>query len=329
MRTSTVAKSLLAVLALPAVAAAGEQEARKRFQEEIKKVYNYLPSEVEQSVRDSKVAEMDGFWNFVKSDLDTNLPLLREALRDKDQNIYFCFDGSALLFELSKTPEDLQVIVAAFSRSRIEDVGPKGYFYFLHTICGHDVDVFPVVSNILDHADFHLFVPQHAMRLDQADAVVLCLMRQDERRWVPALARRLGTEKETTAKQTIVLCLGLAVDAEAQAALRKFAETPGVDPEAKDVVGALLEPAKDKLPERKTTSTRKKLEEFLASCEEKGRVPYEDEPLMQDAPYLVVKRDEASIRTARRKAAKRVSDEAMADIRYLTLLLQCATTSKE
>jgi hypothetical protein len=318
-----------ATLVLTAVLVAGEEEASKRFQEELRRVYDYLPAEVEQSVRDRKVKEMDAFWKFVASDLDTNLPLLREALRDPEQNVYFCFDGAALLFEHSKAPDDLKLVVEAFGRSRIEDVGEKGYFYFLHTICGHDVEVAPALARILDHPEFHVLVPQHSMRLEQADCVIFCLMRQDVRQWIPALAKRLETEKDRTAMHTIVVCLGLAVDRDAEAALRKFGETLEEDEETKRVVEMLLEPSKEKLPERKPTSSREEVEAFLLSSEEKGRVPWDDEATMRDAPYLVVRKDEARIRDARRKAAARVSDEAMEDIRYLTMLLRCAVTSKE
>ena len=40
-------RAAVIVLAFAGVLAAGEDKARKRFQEELTKVYNYLPAEVE------------------------------------------------------------------------------------------------------------------------------------------------------------------------------------------------------------------------------------------------------------------------------------------
>jgi hypothetical protein len=318
------------LLALAVVLSAGEEQARKRFYDELEKTYDYLPADVDQSVRDEGVRKMERFFAFVASDLETYLPLVREALRDKKQNAYFYFDGSALLIEHSQTKSDYELAVNAISRCRLEDVGRKGYFYFTHKICKQDVDAYPIVVKMLEDPKFGFYLVQHALRVEQPDAVILCLLCQGEERWCARLAARLDQEKDMTATCTILFCLSTAMTKEARAALRRFTERENLDPDLKDYATSLLRGMeKSDLPPREVTWKREEFEVFLKEFEAEGSMPDVERTRMLDGFYLVRKKDEPRIRAARRKAARRVSDEALLELRYLTKLLSCAVLAKE
>lgn len=322
-------RTAILVLAASGVLGAGEPTSREKFLKELGKVYNYLPADVEQSVRDAKSKEMDDFWTFVASDLDTYMPLLREALKDEKQNLFFCFDGSALLLEHSKTKADGELAVEAASRCRMTDISAEGYFYFCHRLCKLDVDAYPVVAKILEEPKFTFYVVQHALKVGQKDALLLCIACMGEERWVARFVERLKVEKDPTATRSILFSLGFAATAEADTALKVFSARKDVPDDQKALADALLVKSKPNLPTRKVASKREDLDRFLKKCEEDGRVPYDTPDLEDDAKALVRKKDEASIRAARRKVARRVSDEALEELEYLTELLRCAIASKE
>ena len=58
----------LLIVALPLIAVAQTKESCANFQTLIKTTYNFRPSKLSDSERDSKVAAMDKVWNMAKTD---------------------------------------------------------------------------------------------------------------------------------------------------------------------------------------------------------------------------------------------------------------------
>jgi hypothetical protein len=298
----------------------------QRFRKEMDSVYDYLPFDVTQEVRNAKVAEMDRFWAFVESDLKTYLPLLRDALRDEKSNRYFLYDGSGLLAKHASGPEDWQLAADATARCRMKDVG-KGYFWFCHTLAKSSANAVPAILQMLDDPKCGVYVPQHSLTLEQKDCVRLCVLASGEDKWVAPLVARLRAEKDATAVATVTSCLADAVTAEADAAVRGLAENAAADPAARAAaragVARLAAPA---AVSGTAKLTRDEFVAWLAKADAAGRLPMDAMlPAKQlDARLLVDGADVAVLRSLRRKTACRVSDEALGEIDFLTELLRRA-----
>lgn len=312
--------------AAPHAAADDDAEARARFRKEMDSVYDYLPADVTQQVRDSKVAQMDRFWAFVAADKKTYLPLLREALRDEKSNRYFLYDGAGLLVEHSKEAADVQLACDAAARCRLKDVG-KGYFYFCHHLLCLGGDAIPAVMQMLEDPSYKVIVAKHALRLQQSDCVRLCALLADEKLWVDRFAARVRTEKDSTARTTLLRCLADAVTPEASAALNAIAADKTLDPA---IVQAATSAVTWMIPpeplSRAATTSREEFAKWLAAADAGGRIPQDDSAasMMRDAPVLVTASDLPAIRSLRRKTARRISDEALEEIRMLTSLMRRA-----
>jgi len=324
-------RTIAALLVLAVVAVAKDPDAaRAKFLAELHNTYNYLPADVTKEVREQKLEEMKSFFKFFGPDAKTYLPYLREALRAKDANPWFCFDGAGLLVTHSKTTADYRLAVASIRRCRLKDISHRGYFSFTHMLSRKpDVDTYPIIQKMLEDPKFGYYLPRHSMRLGQRDAVALCLMCQDTTSWVKPLAARLATEKDVVALQTIVFALVLAVDPVADKALAAFRDNKEAPAEARAFARQMADVpgTRSKLPKHEAQSTRADVLAMLGHCAENGRLPYDDDSLMQDALYVLRKEDAGAVRAARRRLAGRVSDESLYEAGYLTMLLRSAVSA--
>jgi hypothetical protein len=328
-------RAILAFLAaaaafVPSSSQAGpdDAEARARFKKGMDAVYDYLPYDVTQAVRDAKVPKMAAFWKFVNGDLETYRPLLREALRDEKANRYFLYDGAGLLVDKSKDPADLQLAADATARCRLKDVG-RGYFYFCHTLMRQGADAVPAVLQMLGDKDYSVDVPKHSLRLSQSDCVRLCLLLQDEARWVAPLVKRLATEKDPVAFATIARCLSDAETPEATEALDVTSKDEHLERSLRDVAGEALFKCTvvTKLwPGARAGKSREAFEGWLFGADAAGRLPKDamTDGSREDARILVRAADRPVLRSLRRKTAVRISDEALGEIDLLTELLHRA-----
>jgi hypothetical protein len=321
-------------LLLAAASALAEEPvpARERFLKELTSVYDYLPYDVAPEVRKAKVAEMDRFWAFVASDLDVYLPLLRDELRNEKQNQYFFFDGSGLLVEHAKDDADWQLAADATARCRRKDVGDKGFFHFLHHLAAHGADVTAATMQMLDEPQFSVVVPQHAMTLRQADCLRLCVLQMDEERWVGPLVKRLAGEKQPAAARSLLRCLADAATPAGDAAIRSAATDAALDAAAREAAAKLAPSCNPPpAPAVGTKCTREQFEWMLSAFESDGKVKTrnaEDDKVLMALQYdafgLVRAEDVPRVRAARRRAARRISDEGLVDLTFLTRLIRRA-----
>ena len=87
----------------------------------VEALYDFHPSKLTDAERTKKSAEMDYFWIEMKGDSDKTLPLVRVELRDAPRGSFFLMDGSELLLELSKTPEDKKLVADSLARTDLRD----------------------------------------------------------------------------------------------------------------------------------------------------------------------------------------------------------------
>jgi len=305
---------------------------KEHFENRIKEIYNFYPSEVSFEVIEEKSRAMDDFWNLCKSSKRKYLPLLREKLKQEGNNRFFYFDGSSLLLTLSTSKEDMEIAAQAISKSNLKDIQPEPYFHMVHFLAANQMDVYPAIENILNAPNFKIFVPQHFLTLGQDYSVLYCLLPMNEILYLDRLIQRLNIEKNTESIKTILQAIAFTVTEKGQNAIKKYADTTK-DPELlKSSQYYLKLENKKALPEINILSKRKHFDDFLNDLIKRNyeSKKYYFETYMIEGPYLVRKEDYHKIKQARKTIARRkVSDENLKDIQYLTELLQYAFTSED
>lgn len=278
--------SLLAAAAAQSISTQAEMHAR------VQSLYNFSPSKVTSEQRESKSAEMDGFWNEVKGRKDVELPLLRNELRDDTNSSFFFADGSGLLLSLSQSPNDQKLVAACLVQVDFDDFQSRQYLYEVHSLATKGIDVTPAALHMLDDPKFEVYLPEHgAYRLDQAACLLEALLPLPENVWLPAAMRRLKSERDETALKSLLLLLYYAQTDEADAELRSIAENAATPAAERDFAKKALKHERDlglgKRPSRET---------------------------------------EIKVREERRKRMFGVSDEAMDDLEDLTVKIAQART---
>jgi hypothetical protein len=222
----------------------------------IQALYNFSPSKVSAEQRTSKSAEMDTFWNEVKSHKDIDLPMLRRELEDPANPSFFFADGSGLLSTLSDAPDDQKLVVACLARVNFADFQSRQYLYQVHHLATLGVDVTPAALHILDDPKFEAYLPEHAYRMDQSACLLESLLPLPESVWLPSAMRRVKAEHEETALRSLLLLLYYAQTAESDDYLRSFAADPNKLKAARDFTLTLLKHERDlgigKEPSRET-----------------------------------------------------------------------------
>ncbi len=301
------------------------------FTKMIKDIYNFKPSNVSDAVRKTKAGEMDRLWSLVESNKGTYLPLLRKELQAQDHNRFFYFDGSMLLLKHSSKKDDLEIAAGAIGKSDLDDIKGYDYFQAVHGIACMNVDVYPAIDNMLNTPDFSMFVTDHFLKLGQNYSVLYCLLCMEEGVYMDRLIQRLKVEKKPETVKTIIMAIAYTVTDRGQKAIANYAESckdRGLKEYAKTY--SVLE-SKKKLPKKDIKSQRKYFHTFLNDFvnREYHSKEYAFGEYAKDAYYLVKKEDYSKIKALRKAQAQRVSDEALGEIDFLTMLLQYSFTSED
>ncbi|HOD16374.1 MAG TPA: hypothetical protein PLA65_02830 [Spirochaetota bacterium] len=299
------------------------------FGKMIKDIYNFAPSKVSDEVRKAKAGEMDKLWDLVGSNKGIYLPLLRKELQAPDNNPFFYFDGSMLLLKHSTRKDDCETAAGAIARSDLDDIQGYNYFQVVHGLACMNVDVYPAVDTMLNSPDLKVFVADHVLTLGQNYSVLYCLLCMDEGVYMDRLIRRLKTEKHPETVKTIIMAIAYTVTDRGQKAIADYMESCR-NRELKEYAKtySVLE-TKKKLPEKEVKSKRKFFRTFLDDFVNRnyGSREYDFKEYAGDAYYLVKKEDYPRIKALRKAQAQRVSDEALGEIDFLTMLLQYSFTS--
>lgn len=330
MKNNIIITLLLSCITF-SVSSAGENK-ELQFKNMISGIYNFNPSEVtDKAILEQKGKEMDGFWNLVSSDKNFYIPLLRKKLGEPGNNRFFYFDATRLLLGLSASREDMVTGVNALKNTSLNDVDRYIYFQLVHWIGCQGIDTYPAIENIINDPDFEMFIPQHALTLKQDYTVLYCLLVLDDSVYLDKLVKRLYSEKNTGIAKTLIMVIAYSVSEKGQKALQEFI-TVCKDKELIEFAGSYLKiENKKNLPPKEVKSDRRKFYIFLNDLLNRNinNGDYNFEEFYQDSYYLVRKEDYTKIKELRKRQAQRVSDEALGEISYLTMLLQYSFTSPD
>lgn len=272
-------------LLLLASAAAAQSS---RIHQQIAQVYDFQPHLLSDQQTSKKSAVLDQFWAQAKAEPSVYTQALRQELGDFRNPPFFLYDGSMLLLNLSDTPADRKIAVAAMAHCDLRDVQANDYFQQVHRIAALNEETTSAALHILDDPDFKVFIPKHVLTLGQNYALIYLLLPTEPEYWLQSAIDRLGNEHDLTAQQSLLLLLWYAQTDAAEQAITAFARDSSKPQASRSFAGELLH-RKDKIDLRAKT--------------------------------LAFGSTEASLRKKRRERLKAVSDEALIDLDEYTLML--------
>jgi hypothetical protein len=270
----------------------GKAWAQRVTREEILAVYSFSPHTLTKEERDQKSRALDVFWNQAKTQRNTCVPILKGLLQRTNAPPFFLFDGSRLLLDLSNTTENRRIALQALARCDLRDVDGTVYLEDVHRLATTGADTTDAAFHILDDPKFKAFIPQHALTLGQDFCLILALFPTDSAYWLRRAINRLETEPDPEAQRSLLYLLWYAQVSESDAAVADFAR-------------ATDKPAASREFAQQLAARNEKLLTELASH---GKAP---------KPH----QSEISIRKARVKTLRRISDEALSEFDQETLNL--------
>lgn len=241
---SHAAAALAALLAGPAMAqpadgaapaAPAPQEAASpvaaAFRAEVARLYAVDEQAMQgRGGREGIAAELDAFWERVKADRPTYLPLLRAELARPGNPAFFYFDGAELLRSASELREDRALALAATARADLGRIDPAGYLAAIVWYANNGFDTRAAALRFLElPRDTEIIVQPfpHVFTYTRLEAMVFTLFPMDEARFVGDLIARVQTARDDMHIFYLLHCIWATATPEGRAALAAYAEDPG------------------------------------------------------------------------------------------------------
>jgi hypothetical protein len=194
------------------------------FHSRVVEIYSFQPHKLTDSELQTKSKQLDPFWSSVKADLNRNLPLLRAELANPANPTFFFYDGSKLLFSLSKDKADQALVLRSILKADLRDIQSSDYLTTVHWFASNGFDTRETAFRILAFPDFTAIVPQHALTLGQDFSLIYMLFPMDNTIYVTDLANRLAAETRPKSQNSLLLALWYTATPPGRAAIKKFSE---------------------------------------------------------------------------------------------------------
>lgn len=215
-----------AASAQPAPAPASPAE--ETFRAEIARLYTIDRSRISsESGMESVSAELDVFWNRVKGDRATYLPMLRAELVREGNPPFFYFDGAQLLRDASDLREDRELALASIERADLSMVNPEGYLFALSWFVNNGFDTRRAALRFLEMPRDTQIIAMpfpHVFYYSRLEALVFSLFGMDEERFVADLVERVQNERDDMRITYLLHCIWATATPQGRAALRAYAE---------------------------------------------------------------------------------------------------------
>jgi hypothetical protein len=172
---------------------------------------------------------LDTFWNRVKADKATYLPLLRAELVRPDNPPFFYFDGAELLRDASDSRADGQLALSVTERVDLSQIELSGYLIALNFYVNHGYDTRRAALRWLDLPRDTTIIVQplpHTFYYDRFEALVFSLFGMDEHRFVGDLVARLQATHDDLEIRDLLTAVWLTATPEGRAAIAAFGDDP-------------------------------------------------------------------------------------------------------
>lgn len=254
------------------------------FKKEIDSTYNFYPHKMSKEEQKRVFPLLDKFFEKIKSDTATYLPLLRQELQSPSHHPYFYYDCSHLLMMISKTQSDLKICADGFSKCDLEDLDPKIYVSLVSYLSRNKVNTTRATMKILSDSSFSFYLPEHAMLFNQGYCLLYCLLPLDPALYQQTLVEFFKSTNSADAQKSIITTLWFAYTCYGDAFLTSLTKSNTRSSE-------VVEYAKELLNSKRLDKDYRKLE---------GKMNLED------------------LENYKSDALKRFSDEAIHDMDFVT-----------
>ena len=170
----------------------------QNLKDEVDNLYNFKPSKLTKKEQETKVPALDNFWNKIKNDTTTFLPLLRNELNAIGHNPYFYYDGASLLLSLTNTKEDKTIVSNAISKCDISDISRKFYVKTLNSLANDGINVTNAAIKILEDENYSFFIAEHVLTFNQGYCLTYMLVPQKDKSYIDTLVSIFKNLKPTS-----------------------------------------------------------------------------------------------------------------------------------
>ncbi len=208
--------------ASPILVFAQDKDSCASFQQTARATYNFKPSRLTDSQRDSKSAAMDRFWQMVKANPKQLLPCLRSALQDPNADKWFRFDTSNLLVELDPSPESKTIQVRSYTDVDLDDVDLRVWVTVLALRGFEGSDVSQAGIRWLAYPQARYFLPEHGgYEVKAFEGALFIFGSMDESQATPALLK-IVNQPNNPGRENALLILMDQATSESLRALRQI-----------------------------------------------------------------------------------------------------------
>lgn len=199
--------------------------AAEKTEEILRRAYHTEPHTLAGGVGFDKYnGEIIAIWEQAKKDKEAYVPALASLLNTDGMIPYFYLDGSLLLLSLDDRDEHFKLAASVAGRWDTRDVPGENYLRFTLDLSLRGHDVMEGAMRILENDNFHAFIVQHVLGLNQDYSFVYATSQMDPGLLVPVLSKRLEKQVSETALATIAVWAWHAATPEANQLLIKVAD---------------------------------------------------------------------------------------------------------
>lgn len=210
------------------------------FHSKVASLYSFQPHLIGKENFPAKSNDLDKFWSYAKANTNAVLPLLRQELSNPANPSFFFYDGAKLLLSLSKDKEDQALALRSMPKADLQDIQTSDYLTTIQWFASFGFDTRQAAFRILAYPEFTAFIPQHALTLGQDYSLIYMLFPLQNVPYDQDLIAHLSADLDSRSQKSLLLALWYVVTLSTRAAIQRFIEKPGVNPEVVTYARELL-----------------------------------------------------------------------------------------
>jgi hypothetical protein len=292
------------------------------------KTYGFEPPHLSASERNEKSDEMDHFWEMAKKFGPAAAPCLQQMLASEQNDAFFMFDGSSLLFTLDSSPESLAAISKALFHTDLKDVDTAAYISLLLQLSHRDVDIGALAEKYMTYPSVETYLPEHAMKLGRVDGALILygsMKPEVAEKYLEALAE--GDDQN--ARAAAVFCLALNMTEASFRAFHAGISLNGVNGDDQKTIRSILSYETPQTLPQPLLSREQVLKRTNAVIRgdfervDESNPPYVagDEAFKNSAPIQLTPADLPLVLEARRQSVRGVSDETIDEYMFWSRII--------
>jgi hypothetical protein len=284
-------------------------------------IYGFHPSQISEKEREAKSAQMDRFWELVKSQGQPGIDCLKQLIVAEQQDGFFVFDAASLLLSLDTSTTSLEVVSSGIAKADLKDLDSSSYIRTTVFLLHRGMDITPLVEHYMTAPEVKGFVPLHAMTLDRETGALFMYGSMPILSADQSLIRMLNS-KESSTRTAAAALLSLSLTEDSFNAIKAVDRTALPESIRKSVEGSQkYQRIEDAGP---TNESRAEVLKTLNRIPKFGGDFWGvagDKEFAQSAIALLQEEDLPVLRDARRKSIYGLSDEALHEYFALSRVL--------